>query len=110
MNKNVVRVDIKVRGEKLREMQARANERVAQEPEGGQGPPKSSVKLSRQDVLTAWVVLTLNKVLDRPIERLTNAASVNTCVLSGSHNFRLNVSFTVSQSRSPLFRSSSRRQ
>lgn len=69
MNKGIVRVDFRVPGASLREIQRRANLRMA-----GKGV---GVRLSRQDVLSAWVVMSLNRVLERPIETLTNAASVS---------------------------------
>lgn len=81
MNKGVVRVDVRIPGHKLREMQRRANERLerTREQEGDRqgGSINDIVKLSRQDVLTARIVMALNTVLEKPIETLTNAASVS---------------------------------
>ncbi|EIM82578.1 uncharacterized protein STEHIDRAFT_124650 [Stereum hirsutum FP-91666 SS1] len=79
MNRGVVRVDVCVPGYKLRQMQRKANELLVgnRAPEGNSkgGSTDDRVKLSRQDVLTAWIVMALNKVLESPIETLTNAAS-----------------------------------
>lgn len=81
MNRGVVRVDVRVPGYTLRQMQRRANELLAgtrvSEGDSEGWSTGDSVKLSRQDVLTAWIVMALNRVSESPIEALTNAASVS---------------------------------